>query len=224
MWQVVEELTSCCWLEECDQTHYKRIKKILPLKRGVEEVKVLKTLNGIQGTPSLLSYHVEENHIVFYMSYFEGKALDVVSLETKQAMEVFGRGLKILSHIHARGIWHRDLCPRHILIDGDNNIMIIDFGAATPRQAKDEISGTLAFAAPEVVFNPKQFSDSSDLFAYAKSFYIRLTSELAVKRPEVLDLFLRGMVLDPEKRFPSALVYMQYFHKCDSWYNNVKDI
>lgn len=216
MWQILEALTPCCYLEQCDQTHYKRIKKVLPLKRGIEEVKVLKALNGIQGVPSLLSYDVEDSNIVFYTSYFEGHALDTIPLDTKRSLEVFFRGLKVLNSVHLRGIWHRDLCPRHILIDDNDNVAIIDFGTATPRQATDQIGGTLAFAAPEVVFNPKQFSDSSDLFAYAKSFHTALSSELAPKRPDVLDLFLQGMVLNPEKRFPTTQVFMQHFLKCYS--------
>jgi len=213
MWQIVQEFTSCCWLEQCDKTHYKRIKKVLPIKRGIEEVKMLKILNGIQGVPSLLAYDIEGDNMVFYMSYFEGIALDSASLDTKRSLSVFWRGLKILNNIHQRGIWHRDLCPRHILIDDDDNVAIIDFGTATPHQATDQIGGTLAYAAPEVIFNPKQYSDSSDLFAYTKSFHSVLASDMAVKRPELLDILLQGMILNPEMRFQTTQVFMQHFMK-----------
>jgi eukaryotic-like serine/threonine-protein kinase len=58
-----------------------------------------------------------------------------------------------LEHAHARGIIHCDLKPANLLLDGDGNLRVTDFGLArsltehTPWTA--EIEGTAPFMAPE---------------------------------------------------------------------------
>jgi hypothetical protein len=56
---------------------------------------------------------------------------------------------------HERGIWHRDLKPQNILLDGEDEPIVTDFGLAKLRENETELTqtgailGTPAYMAPE---------------------------------------------------------------------------
>lgn len=63
---------------------------------------------------------------------------------------------RILGHIHAEDILHRDLSPKNVFVEQSGGIRIIDFGLAVdartsyaPRAPLDEFYGTPAYKAPE---------------------------------------------------------------------------
>jgi serine/threonine protein kinase len=182
-------------------TMAKRVKKTVPLSRGLEEVKNLKILNGIRGVPGLLDYQVGDGIIHLYTQYIEGTAL---SKSTGSFDALFADGLKVLNAIHARRIWHRDICPRHLLVDETGSISLIDFGSATAEEKQDSVIGTVAYAAPEVLFDPIQYNASSDVFAYAKSFYSCFGNAIASLQPHHMNVLSKAMALNQEARFQSA--------------------
>jgi serine/threonine protein kinase len=65
--------------------------------------------------------------------------------------------LKAITHIHARGICHRDLKPDNIIIDGDQ-VTLIDFNVAVDvKLSKDGLiegnTGLKEWSAPETRSN-----------------------------------------------------------------------
>ena len=75
------------------------------------------------------------------------------AISTEEAIRWAIEACHALEHAHARGIIHCDLKPANLLLDGDGNLRVTDFGLArsltehTPWTA--EIEGTAPFMAPE---------------------------------------------------------------------------
>src|ERR1019366_716205 len=56
-----------------------------------------------------------------------------------------------VSAAHERGVLHRDLKPANIMLDGDGNVRITDFGIATKGSDAGTLAGTPQYMAPELL-------------------------------------------------------------------------
>jgi serine/threonine-protein kinase len=94
---------------------------------------------------------------------------------------------------HDRGVLHRDLKPANVMIDGDGNVRITDFGIATAagdsRESRgvNEIAGTLQYMAPEQ-FAGKGASVKSDIYALGLTLYEIFTGRRAQESKTLDDL------------------------------------
>jgi serine/threonine protein kinase len=71
-------------------------------------------------------------------------------LTPRQRLELFVPVCQAVQHAHQKGIIHRDLKPSNVMIDGDGNVRITDFGIATATgDAGTDIAGTPQYMAPE---------------------------------------------------------------------------
>ena len=83
-----------------------------------------------------------------------------------------------LEYAHQQGILHRDIKPSNLLLDGDGEVWVTDFGLAKTRESDElthtgDIVGTLRYMAPER-FNG--WSDPrSDVYALGATLYELLT-------------------------------------------------
>ncbi|MBZ0298760.1 MAG: serine/threonine-protein kinase PknK, partial [Anaerolineae bacterium] len=81
--------------------------------------------------------------------------------------------LEALAYVHRRGIVHRDLKPDNALVTSEDVVKVLDFGLATlheHQEPSDEISGTLAYMAPELL-RSEPASPASDLYAIGVMAY-----------------------------------------------------
>src|SRR5262249_21208404 len=104
------------------------------------------------------------------MEYVDGE--DLASLLRRigrfpqdKAIDVARQFCAGIAAAHERGVVHRDLKPANVMIDGDGNVRITDFGIATA--ATDigvDVAGTPQYMAPELLAG-KPASIKSDLYA-----------------------------------------------------------
>lgn len=87
-----------------------------------------------------------------------------------------------LEHAHARGILHRDITGRNIMVDREGQVFVLDFGlawvAGTIRMTSSRATlGTCAYISPEVAAG-HQADERSDLYGLGVVLYEALTGTL----------------------------------------------
>ena len=68
-----------------------------------------------------------------------------------------------MEHLEIRGVVHRNLAARNVLIDGNKNLKISDFGLSHSRVEYDVFGSR--WSAPEVL-KSKNYSSKSDVWAF----------------------------------------------------------
>jgi len=167
--------------------------KILPREFGDDESYLesfkseAKALAKLNHTNLVGIYDFGETEGLFYiiMEYVPGRSLFYTahgqSVDEKEAAMLIAEICHGLAHAHENGVLHRDIKPANILIDDEANPKIVDFGLAKPmddNEHKGVIFGTLGYTAPEVVRNPNDVDQRSDIFSVGVMLYELLTGAL----------------------------------------------
>ena len=171
------------------------------------------------------------------MEYVDGEDLGsllrrIGRIPHDKAVEIARQLCAGVAAAHDRGVLHRDLKPANVMIDGDGNVRITDFGIATAAgEGANDLAGTLQYMAPEQ-FAGKGASVKSDIYALGLTLYEIFTGRRAQESktvddlqkfhqtgthttpssivrdldPAVERLILRCLDRDPERRPTSALV------------------
>lgn len=143
--------------------------KVLPAGAGDSQVRrfqfeaeALARLNhpNVAGVFELASY---EGQHCLVMEYVDGAPLDacaqVKSLGVNERLRLLMRICDGLAHVHQRGVLHRDLAPKNILVTAHGVPKIVDFGLAVDSSAytnealrvtlPGSVIGTLRYISPE---------------------------------------------------------------------------
>jgi serine/threonine protein kinase len=91
-----------------------------------------------------------------------------------------------LEWLHGHGVFHRDLKPGNVLLDGEGGALLADFSVAAqgdpPRSLPEgwieEEVGTLGYAAPELLRDPGAAGPAIDLYGLGATLYEALTGRL----------------------------------------------
>lgn len=104
----------------------KRFKNEIVFCENSDDPNVIKVLD--HGT-----YTSEGENLVFYLMPVYDKTLRNImtdGIEPSRVLRIITQILSGLHYAHAKGVWHRDIKPENILIDGQGNVVIADFGIA----------------------------------------------------------------------------------------------
>ncbi|MFZ5862293.1 MAG: protein kinase domain-containing protein [Nitrospirota bacterium] len=165
----------------------------------------------------------------FVMDFVEGTDLARIiragSYDFTRKVEVILQVCKALAYAHKNGVIHRDIKPANILIDGEGNALVSDFGIAQlfegaagagGESGRRIVMGTPSYMSPEQKADSSRVTAASDLFSLGVVMYelfagtkppqpIRAPSTIKPEIPEALDcIILRCVEPDPADRFASA--------------------
>ncbi|MDR3700992.1 MAG: serine/threonine-protein kinase [Candidatus Sulfopaludibacter sp.] len=151
------------------------------------------------------------------MEYVDGEDLAsllrrIGRLPQDKALEIARQLCAGLAAAHDKGVMHRDLKPANIMLDGQGQLRITDFGlAGVAGEIKDLRSGTPAYMAPEQR-SGREVTARSDLYALGMVLHEVFTgrsfsadSSHPDLAPEVDRVIRRCLAEDPAKRPASAL-------------------
>uniref|UniRef100_A0A0E0BUY1 non-specific serine/threonine protein kinase n=1 Tax=Oryza glumipatula TaxID=40148 RepID=A0A0E0BUY1_9ORYZ len=115
-------------------------------------------------------------------------------LPESAARRVFVQLVDALSYCHARGVAHRDVKPQNVLLDGDGNLKVSDFGlAALPDTLRDDgrlhtACGTPAYAAPEVLRRRAYDGAKADAWSCGVILFVLLAGHLPFDDSNIADM------------------------------------
>ncbi|MFT7592750.1 MAG: serine/threonine protein kinase, partial [Paracoccaceae bacterium] len=140
--------------------------------------------------PNIVGVHqVFEENSTAYMALDFIDGMDMLSVidEAPQRLtpelirSALMKSLGAISYIHNKGILHRDISPDNFLLDGADNLTLIDFGAAREHATKAhrELSTLLAVKdgySPQEFYQPGVTQcAASDLYSLGATFYHIIT-------------------------------------------------
>ncbi|WAQ82654.1 hypothetical protein PtA15_3A17 [Puccinia triticina] len=155
------------------------------------------TLHQRTGHPNIcgiLDYFEDSDYYYLVMPRFgDGKdlfehiELAPDGLPTPEVRRIFGQIVDGVAFLHERNIVHRDLKDENVILDRDGNAQLIDFGsAAYVREGSkfETFSGTLDFAAPEVLKGVPHGGKEIDIWALGVILFVLITGECPFWNPE----------------------------------------
>jgi serine/threonine protein kinase/Flp pilus assembly protein TadD len=104
----------------------------------------------------------------------------------RTAAKLAMQAAEALEHAHNLGVVHRDIKPANLLVDGQGNLWVTDFGLAqvqtdTRLTLTGDLVGTLRYMSPEqALAQPAGVSHRTDLYSLGATLYELLTLEPAL--------------------------------------------
>lgn len=151
----------------------------------LQEANIMKSLNHTS-IPRITTIEQDGDSIFIIMDYVDGMSVkswlmrrgkisqDVVVSWMKQITQVV-----MYLHNRKQPIFYRDMKPDNVMIQGDGNIKLLDFGISVvikePGQVIEKALGTDGYAAPEQRRRGNVCDLRSDIYAMGKTMYYMLT-------------------------------------------------
>jgi predicted Ser/Thr protein kinase len=136
------------------------------------------------------------------MEYIRGEELSsllrrIGRLPLDKATQIARQLCAGIAAAHEGGVLHRDLKPANVMIDGDGNVRVLDFGLAglaEELRGEDLRAGTPAYMSPEQLAG-EELSLKSDIYSLGLVLYEVFTGKRAFEAgslPELLELRKSG--------------------------------
>ena len=149
----------------------------------------------------------------FVMEYVEGKTLyeDLSKgkvFSEQEAIDIITQVARALAHAHARGLIHRDVKPKNIMINTAGTVKLADLGLAREtddvQMAKSEAGkafGTPYYISPEQIRGEMDIDARSDIYSLGATFYHMVTGRVpfdASNPSEVMRKHLKEQLIPPD--------------------------
>lgn len=148
------------------------------------------------------------------MAYYAGETLAQRighgSVPIEQGLAIATGVTRGLAAAHSRGITHRDLTPRNVMLAAGDRVKILDFGLARVAGQPGAASGTPAYMAPEQI-RGEPTGPAADVWSLGVTLYELFTGHRPFDAPDtvsLLEAIQRGDLKPPRAwnpRLPEAL-------------------
>mmetsp|Transcript_116300 Transcript_116300/g.181717 ORF Transcript_116300/g.181717 Transcript_116300/m.181717 type:complete len:1232 (+) Transcript_116300:100-3795(+) len=196
--KLTEELTA---MKLCER---KKIAEVQVRKCLMQEVSVLKKLNGHPNTIQLFEVIETATHVVLVMEFAAGGDLLRYVRQRRRltepcAQDLFKQLLEGIQHVHSQSIVHRDIKLENLLLDSFGCLKIADFGVAVvvkpPGRRLHEHCGTPSYIAPEILLETGYEGQPVDVWSAGIVLYAMVCGRVPFKGEHLAELkrcILRG--------------------------------
>ncbi|MBI5890162.1 MAG: protein kinase [Nitrosomonadales bacterium] len=138
------------------------------------------------------------------MEYVEGETLEKYGevdhlMHIGRIAEIVYKCCKALEYAQYQGVTHRDIKPANILLRGDSDIKISDFGAAViENQQSTQVSGvgSPAYMSPEQI-REQPLTHQTDIYSLGVTMYRLLTGKLPFDAANSYSMIYQIMNINP---------------------------
>lgn len=177
------------------------------MERFLREARVLATLSGVGNIVSVQDCFEANGTAYIVMAFIEGVSLLKYAqrlggkLSGQELFRLMRPALDALQLVHRAGLIHRDLSPDNLLLDRDDRVWLIDFGAAVmapDSQRRKSLSVVVhgGYTPIEQYETHGAQGPWTDVYALCASLYRLLTGALP---PESIERVKRDALVPPRK-------------------------
>jgi len=164
-------------------------------KKVMQEISILKRLRH-PNVIRLYESFESAKYIVIVTELCTGGDLlnyvrDKKKLNERMAKFVFKKLLNGLRHCHSRGVLHRDVKLDNVLLNGEGELKICDFGVSKLVRRGEKLTeqcGTPAYIAPEILRDKGYEGFSVDIWSAGVALYAILYGTVPFKANNIKDL------------------------------------
>ncbi|KAJ4953911.1 hypothetical protein NE237_030743 [Protea cynaroides] len=160
------------------------------------EISTMKLLNH----PNIVRIHevtATKKKVFIIMEYVSGGQLSdklsyIKKFDEKQARKYFQQLIDAVDYCHSRGVYHRDLKPENLLLDGQGNLKVSDFGLSTlskPGELLSTACGSPCYVSPEVITSKKYDGAIVDVWSCGVILFELLAGSLPFDDRNLMNLY-----------------------------------
>jgi serine/threonine protein kinase len=147
---------------------------------------------------------VEEDGLIFVvLEYCEGGTLLDMVLKKKlkslcHVKRLFRQVASAVGYLHTQGISHGDIKPENVVLTGDGNAKLIDFGYCKECLigTNADKTGTVKYSAPEVLRSGAYNTRKADAWSLGILLFVMVTGNFPYSSAD--DTIVQGLVLKGE--------------------------
>lgn len=150
----------------------------------LNEASILKEFQNLNSIVSVKDVIETNGTVYLVMEYIDGITLKQYvkengALSFQELLPLMKPVIQSLIQVHKQGLIHRDISPDNMMIGIDNQLHLIDFGAASIENGHDEKTMTVilksGYAPPEQYLSDGKQGAWTDIYALCATMYMTLT-------------------------------------------------
>ncbi len=150
----------------------------------LNEASILKEFQNLNSIVSVKDVIETNGTVYLVMEYIDGITIKQYvkengALSFAELLPLMKPVIQALIQVHKKGLIHRDISPENLMVGIDNQLHLIDFGAASIENCHDDKTMTVilksGYAPPEQYLSDGKQGAWTDIYALCATMYMTLT-------------------------------------------------